>query len=1604
MYDAESRGARLLERSKLSHELQRQVLIGTQQTLVFDTVKDVLLFQYPDHRPPPQIMGAFGPRDDAPRRDQHQQRPYRPWGKGKGDSKGHKGGGKPDARRQVYATETTDLPDTDNQEDISLEQEEDNLETIPEDVEDDEAPEEPVGEDIFDLEADPDIQQILTVTARKLSGVVQARKFGNTSSQPPRKSIQDRKRTSHCAACGQPGHWKGDPECTASSTSKPKGNGHTAPSKGQPSGGKGPRAVHFVSQHYGGRAEESNTDLDHHSHQIYMISNHVPVHEVRLADATKAAGYVILDTACQRLCAGNKWATAHTERLQNHRLQPVWCPKTEMFEFGKGCPIKSDFAMFFPAFIAGSLSIMAPCILEADIPCLASRPMLTTLGAIIDLASNQVYLEALNITTPLVIVNGHIAINVLDVKWRSASVNWWRQHEAEVQQQASDGDFTDEVHVLKLPSLKPADSTPDLEPDATRSAPSTAMASGMETFGHEGEGLRPPGKALHESTATTGGGHYIHLLKDPTEVSDGTRLHPLRHDHPGSKPDGRKPGVLASPHKAIRQPPRELRTVHGVQGQVEVERSSPRMGALHRGIQFLTVATAFISNCLGQFVETGNAAHPAYPERAASDYQEIYGQAFQQATSDYVKGKTTGPDRGDGEVSMGLSGPGPKPVHQHQPGRQGGLRLGERRRLVNDLNKASEVLTIENSIYDKIPAAMNVNHRMDIMELFAGEAKISELAPRHQLRALQPMDILYDVDLASAEGQRLCTQAQNKFKPLVLVAGIACTKWSIFNENLNYAGPGRAELLARLREEELPMVDFTVERCLQQIADGNFFALENPAGSRLWEQASVMNLTTRDDVYVVRCHSGAYGATNSRGELIKKTFQWLTNSGELAEALSRKLSTQELMYCAPISGSETRRSGEYPKGMVAAILHAIKTEARRRCPQRFLKVNQVYYQPPAEDPAAWSEVITQTRRIFETTATRSLALPDDDPLFTQVSQPVPWDLKRIQLSRGPVQRRLPKDIQYSHRGAVIEYADGTIDVEAESLDGMHFPKQKFKKAVSYAVFWFGDADPGAAQPEQLPAPPDPDPHEPPADQRTATTTTRSPVTFPGCPNDVTTDTKAAVTRLHLNLGHPTEKEMIRLLAWQGAVSRHLLTAVKHLQCESCSRTKLPRQPRPSALPVANMGQFNDHVQSDIFYCRHVMGVNHAVIGIVDQSTLLHQAARLDDISSETVTQKFRELWIRPYGLPMELRVDPGGSYASSFRDYMQYHGVFLEVIPAEAHWRIGLVERRNSVLRDVLERIIDNQAVATCEDIDLALEFAVHALNSMTYTHGRPAYMAVFGQIPRLPGGLLQDDRSLVTSSDHTGFTRPDVLRAEAIKAIAEVNTSQALCRALLRKTASQDADPLLPGQHCAYWRWQNPRGRSTKKRGGWVIARFLSYDPDKRSAWLHSGTNTVQLSLEQLRHAFGFEHWTPDPSDIRAIKDAASNIRQDVWQDERAAAPPLEEDSYDYDLELEQPVPMLPLLAPSDQAPQQQHPAQQQPADQAVQTTPRPDTGNHTSVEYHRYIRFNQPPDQQHPHPLTSHHRHRLPPRPLWTHSSRPSNYDPTTTTTRQITHTCTW
>ena len=58
MYDNESRGNRILERTKLSPEFQRLVLIGAGNTMDYDRICESLLLQFPDFKPVPSIYVA----------------------------------------------------------------------------------------------------------------------------------------------------------------------------------------------------------------------------------------------------------------------------------------------------------------------------------------------------------------------------------------------------------------------------------------------------------------------------------------------------------------------------------------------------------------------------------------------------------------------------------------------------------------------------------------------------------------------------------------------------------------------------------------------------------------------------------------------------------------------------------------------------------------------------------------------------------------------------------------------------------------------------------------------------------------------------------------------------------------------------------------------------------------------------------------------------------------------------------------------------------------------------------------------------------------------------------------------------------------------------------------------------------------------------------------------------------------------------------------------------------------------------------------------------------------------------------------------------------
>ena len=629
------------------------------------------------------------------------------------------------------------------------------------------------------------------------------------------------------------------------------------------------------------------------------------------------------------------------------------------------------------------------------------------------------------------------------------------------------------------------------------------------------------------------------------------------------------------------------------------------------------------------------------------------------------------------------------------------------------------------------------------------------------------------------------------------------------------------------------------------------------------------------------------------------------------------------MYTKKIEGSDTTASGQYSDGMAQAILLGLQQEAKRRNPQRFHKQttsigssstamrhshasqtdahshgqasehseqHQVYYAHPSHDTTAWAHVLDELETRFTNTYKRPFNIGESDELFTHIQQLVPWQLSRAQAVWTPAARRLPLDIPYTHRGCAYKNTQGQIALEHEDLSAVAYPKQRFAEAIRVALFFFG------IPPEEEPPPeehPEAELHEA-LPHTPATTSTRrvqgleTDIYFDGGP-PLTQQQRTSIARLHCNLGHPPKAEIVRILAAAGKLDSKILSALDALRCGSCTRMTKTVKPPPSSTSTTKFsGAFGDHLQSDIIYIRLLTGEAIPTIGIVCMSTNYHAAKTLQDRSPDHVLDVMHEIWYRPFGLPLSITLDSDGAYLASNQAWHQHLGIEHNVIPAEESWRLGKIGRRNALMRTLAERLIDQTGAVTRHDLDLILTAVLNSMNTSTYTYGRSPCQAVFGRIPRPIGDILSDQTALSISPqlhpEQQGL-QPELLRAEALTALAQFSASQSIRRALLRKTRNQgDPTSLEPGQTIAYWRQQ---GRSRQhKKGAWNLARFLALDPDRKSAWVQVGKHSLKIGVTQIRPAAGWENWVPSQEDLETIRQAEHNISNHLWGDDTGEAP----------------------------------------------------------------------------------------------------------------------
>ena len=163
------------------------------------------------------------------------------------------------------------------------------------------------------------------------------------------------------------------------------------------------------------------------------------------------------------------------------------------------------------------------------------------------------------------------------------------------------------------------------------------------------------------------------------------------------------------------------------------------------------------------------------------------------------------------------------------------------------------------------------------------------------------------------------------------------------------------------------------------------------------------------------------------------------------------------------------------------------------------------------------------------------------------------------------------------------------------------------------------------------------------------------------------------------------------------------------------------------------------------------------------------AGWIADKTSQTVRDAFSTLWVKHYGWPDLVVSDQGPEFVG--HEFANYVGQVClhHFIDSQSPWQQGRTERAGDSLKEDLRDVIEECAIVTEAEYDLALTQALDARSRCANRSGYSAHQRVSGASLRLPGSLLSDDpvdRIAVASDPSTEFQRSAEIRDAATKAM----------------------------------------------------------------------------------------------------------------------------------------------------------------------------------------------------------------------------------------------
>ena len=228
--------------------------------------------------------------------------------------------------------------------------------------------------------------------------------------------------------------------------------------------------------------------------------------------------------------------------------------------------------------------------------------------------------------------------------------------------------------------------------------------------------------------------------------------------------------------------------------------------------------------------------------------------------------------------------------------------------------------------------------------------------------------------------------------------------------------------------------------------------------------------------------------------------------------------------------------------------------------------------------------------------------------------------------------------------------------------------------------------------------------------------------------------KDVALKLHRCFAHPSADRLLRLVSNAGArwsQNQNLKKEIKEIT-ENCTVCKVFKKPPPRPIvgfPMAT--EFQEAVGMDL---KQYNG--RQILHMVDLCTRLSAAIFIPNKKKETIVKAIMQIWIAVYGTPKKVLSDNGGEFANpEFLSFCEQFGITVQTTAAESPWSNGTVERANQTLARSMDKIIHDTG---CHP-ELALLWALNAMNSLQNVAGFSLFQLVLGGNPKLPSTLTDD-------------------------------------------------------------------------------------------------------------------------------------------------------------------------------------------------------------------------------------------------------------------------